>query len=125
MRAVDGTWWDSSKRLPDPTLVLRRDLDIESPQEPWLVPDSLATPALRKHCGEDPAPALLVHRSSAAGIVLSDLVTLRIELNDSLAAQSPFPKIGRVLTQEDFPAIVAAIREQNRDEFGQDADRPD
>jgi hypothetical protein len=129
MRAVDGTWWDSSKRLPDPSLVLRRDLDIESPQVPWLVPDSLATPALRetlrRHCGEDPAPARLAHRSSAAGIVLSDLVTLRIAVNDGIAAQSPFPEIGRVITQKDFPAIVAAIREQNRDEFGQDADRPD
>jgi hypothetical protein len=129
MRAVDGTWWDSSKRLPDPTLVLRRDLDAESPQVPWLVPDSLATPALRetlrKHCGKDPAPAPLAYRSSAANIVFSELVTLHITVNDSLAEQSPFPKIGRVITQEDFPAIIAAIREQNRDEFGQDADRPD
>jgi hypothetical protein len=56
---------------------------------------------------------------------LSKLVTLHITVNDSLAEQSPFPKIGRVITQADFPAIVAAIREQNRDEFGQDADRPD
>jgi hypothetical protein len=89
MRAVDGTWWDSSKRLPDPTLVLRRDLDAESPQVPWLVPDSLATPALRetlrKHCGKDPAPAPLAYRSSAANIVFSELVTLHITVNDSLA----------------------------------------
>jgi hypothetical protein len=29
------------------------------------------------------------------------------------------------VTQADFPRIIEAIREQNREEFGPDADRPD
>ena len=44
---------------------------------------------------------------------------------DNLAAQAPFTEIGRSVTQADFPRIIEAIREQNREEFGPDADRPD
>ena len=48
-----------------------------------------------------------------------------IEVDDDLAKQSPFTELGRTVTQKDFPAIVAAIREQNRAEFGGGSDRPE
>ena len=125
MRAVDGHWWDSSKRLPDPTLVTRRALNIEAPIEPWLVPTSRAPASVREHCGDHPEPLPLSFRTEAVGFKISDYVTLRVEVDDKLAAQRPFTELGRVVTQEDFPAIVAAIRAQNLAEFGADADRPD
>ena len=52
-------------------------------------------------------------------------VTLEIVVDDDIAKRDPFTKIGRTVTQGDFPTIVAAIRNQNRAEFGEDADRPD
>ncbi len=50
---------------------------------------------------------------------------IRIEVDDRLAAQEPFLTMGRKITQADFPAIIQAIRAQNREEFGPDADQPD
>jgi hypothetical protein len=44
---------------------------------------------------------------------------------DELASQAPFTAIGRTVTQSDFPNIVEGIRQQNRAEFGDRADRPD
>jgi len=129
MRAVDGVWWDSNKRLPDPTLVIRRSFDIDSPITPWVVREALASPdpraALREHCGEKSAPWPLYFREAGGGIRFSDYVTLHIEVDDNLAAQSPFTELGRNVTEADFPAIVAGIREQNREEFGPGSDRPD
>ncbi len=58
-------------------------------------------------------------------MTFGDWVTLEIEVDDTLAKQSPFTELGRTVTQRDFPGIVAAIREQNRAEFGDNADRPD
>ena len=55
----------------------------------------------------------------------SDWVTLEIDIDDDLAAQTPFTEIGRKITQADYPRIIEAIREQNREEFGPDADQPE
>jgi hypothetical protein len=33
--------------------------------------------------------------------------------------------MGRNVTEDDFAAIIDAIREQNREEFGPSSDRPD
>jgi hypothetical protein len=49
MCSVDGIWWDSSKRIPDWTLVLRRNSDIGTRISPWVefdVHDELVERAL-------------------------------------------------------------------------------
>ncbi len=48
-----------------------------------------------------------------------------IDVEESLAIQAPFNEIGRRVTQADYPRIIEVIREQNREEFGPDADRPE
>ena len=127
-RAVDGVWWDSGTRLPDPRLVLRRSFEFQSPVEPWLVPDSLAGPELREElaarCGGSVTSLPLPFMGRRAGYVLADFARLEIEVDDNLAGQEPFPKLGRKVTDADFPEIIAAIRRQNRVEFGSDADSP-
>jgi hypothetical protein len=55
----------------------------------------------------------------------SDWVSLQVEVDDNLAVQAPFTEIGRTVTQADFPRIIEAIRELNREELGADADQPD
>lgn len=125
--AVDGVWWDSGTRLPDPRLVLRRSFEFEDPVRPWLVPASLTPEPLREklqsHCGEPAKPLPFGDRIEEYG--LGEFATLEIEVDDRLAAQEPFLTLGRKITQADFPAIIEAIRAQNREEFGRNADRPD
>jgi hypothetical protein len=125
MRAVDQLWWDSSRRLPDKELTLRRNLDISDPITPWLVPEDRAPDSLREACGDAPQPLSISTRDSVLKVRFADWVTLEIDVDDNLAAQEPFTEIGRKITQNDYPRIIEAIREQNRGEFGPDADQPD
>ncbi len=124
MRSVDQHWWDSSRRLPDKELTLRRNFDIDDQITPWLVTAGLAPESLREICGDDPRPVTISIPDGMMGLKFSDWVSLQIEVDDNLAAQAPFTEIGRSVTQADFPRIIEAIREQNREEFGADADRP-
>jgi len=128
-RSLDGLWWDSRHRLPDPALVQRRNFAIGDPIRPWLAPES-ALPggvrrALAEACGGAPAPVVFANPARVPGVELGDLTTLEIEVDDSLAQQEPFATRGRHLTQRDFPQIVAVVRAQALVEFGPRADRPD
>ncbi|MFN2378033.1 MAG: DUF4056 domain-containing protein [Candidatus Binatia bacterium] len=124
MRAVDGTWWDSKKRIPDVSLVLRRSFESGKVLRPWLVPPSKFGPHLRAACGSDPKPLRLVNPSEMSGIEFASQASLVIELPEELAKQGPFVKLGRRITQKDFPAIVEYIRTENRRVFGPEADQP-
>ncbi len=125
MRSVDQHWWDSSRRLPDKELTLRRSFDIDDRITPWLVSAGLAPESLREICGDDPNPVTISIPDEIMGLKFSDWVSLKIEVDDNLAAQAPFTEIGRSVSQADFPRIIEAIREQNREEFGPRADQPD
>ncbi len=125
MHSIDGYWWDSSRRLPDKELTLRRNFDIDETVTPWLIPSGRAPESLLEICGENPKPVAIANPDSALDIPLSKWVNLWIDVDDDLAAQAPFSEIGRTVSQADFPRIIEAIRAQNRDEFGPDADRPD
>jgi hypothetical protein len=124
MRSLDKHWWDSSRRLPDKELTQRRHLDIDDRVTPWLIPDALVPDSLRAICGDHPEPVTVSIPDGIMGVKFSDFVNLQIEVDDNLAAQAPFTEIGRTLTQADFPRIIEAIREQNREEFGPNADQP-
>ncbi len=128
IQAVDGLWWDSNVRLPGKRFLIRRHFELGD-QEPWLVPDRrLAGPdiaKLRKSCGPDPDPLTLNAPTEFQGIRFADWVTISIELSDRYADRAPFPEFGRTISQADFPAIAEVNREQNREEFGPDADRAD
>jgi hypothetical protein len=124
MRSVDKHWWDSSRRLPDKELTLRRHMDIDDSIAPWLVPTARAPESLREICGDDPDPVAIENPDGILRIQFSDWLSLEVEVDDNLAAQVPFTEIGRSVSQADFPKIIEAIREQNREEFGPDADQP-
>jgi len=124
MRSVDQHWWDSSRRLPDKELTLRRNFDIDDQITPWLVPSGRAPESLREFCGDDHNPVTVSIPDGMMGLKFSDWVSLQIEVDDNLAAQAPFTEIGRSVSQADFPRIIEAIREQNRKEFGPGADQP-
>jgi hypothetical protein len=129
MRSLEGVWWSPAARLPDPGAVLRRNLSIGETVIPWLVPQALASEALEvdllRECGGWPSPLSLTVPSTFEGTPLRTLATLELRVDPAIASQPPFDALGPSVTQDDFPAIVAAIREQNRREFGVRADRPD
>ncbi len=124
MRSVDGLWWDSTARLPDPRLVLRRNMGVGAVVTPWLVPPDRMGPALVEQCGSQPKALPMANPERLAGPDFSDRASLLIELSEELAHQEPFRSLGGRITERDFPAILKAIRAQNRAEFGAGADRP-
>lgn len=125
MRVVDGYWWDSKKRIPDVSLVLRRSFESGDVIRPWLIPPSRFGPRLKAACGSDPRPVPIENPSSMSGIDFAEQAALVIDLPESLASREPFVKLGPRITQKDFPMIVEYIREQNREMFGELAERPD
>jgi hypothetical protein len=127
--AVDGLWWDSTRRLPDAHLVLRRNFGIGPPVRPWLAPESVLSPDLRRRldeaCGADLTPIDFANPAVRGAVALADHVTLEIEVDDQLAVQEPFASRGRRITQAEFPALVGVVREQALAELGPRADRAD
>lgn len=129
IRAVDGLWWDSSRRLPDPAFVRRRYFDATGPLSPWLVTDVVGPERLgdrlRARCGAAPEPVQLSNPDSLQGVPFRRWATLEITVSDELVEQPLFMERERRITQEDFPELVEEIRRQSRKEFGARADRPD
>jgi hypothetical protein len=129
MRSLEGAWWSPSARIPDPGLVLRRNLSTGETITPWLVPHALASGALSalllRECGGAPTPLSLPNPSTFEGTPLRTLATLELRVDPAIASRPPFDSFGPSVTQDDFPVIVTAIREQSRREFGPRADRPD
>jgi len=127
MRAVDGVWWDSSKRLPDWKIVRRRKYDLGSPLSPWLVSMAYAPePAPFVGCTGEPQPLALAKPDALQGVPLSTHARLEVDVNDNLAANGfPFPDAGsRRITQADFPFIVERIRGELYTAFGAASDHP-
>jgi len=130
MRAVDGAWWDSEKRIPDWTLVRRRQFSPGPELAPWRLED--ATPGTKgpvaplARC-RDAGPPLVFHIPDGFnGVPYRDYMTAEFEVGDTLANEGfPFPRTGsRIVTQDDFPSIVEAARLATVKELGPGADRP-
>lgn len=126
---VDGIWWQSEKRLPSADLVLKRNMDIGEVIAPWRVSLSHWTQgvedAINQYCGGDDRPILLSNPRTYKGIALNRFATLEFELEEATAKRLPIaiPE-GSVLTQEDFPRLIEAIREKNDERYGAGASTP-
>lgn len=125
--AVDGRWWDSSRRVPDWQLVRKRNFETGASLKPWLVPMAFAPeagPAIG--CDRAGPPLRLRNPSGFEGVGFDHDVTVEIEVGDVVAAGGlPFPRPGsRRLTQADFHALIEKIRRENAAEFGPGHDRP-
>jgi hypothetical protein len=127
MYAVAGRWWDSTKRIPDWQLVLRRNFETGPSLTPWLVSTAFAPePGASVGCDNAGPPLRLRNPSSFEGVRFDHDATLQIDVDDTLAANGfPFPRRkSRRITQADFPAIIEEIRRENGAAFGGGHDRP-
>jgi hypothetical protein len=124
MQSVDGRWWDSGKRIPDWTLVARRSFDFGPLLHPWRVEDAgVATPAA---CLDTAPPLVLRVHDGFSGVPFRDHASVEFEIGDALvAAGFPLPRPGsRLVTQDDFEAIVAHIRSETEQALGAGAGAP-
>jgi hypothetical protein len=130
MQRVDGAWWDSRKRIPDWTLVLRRNFETAPLLRGWRLEDARpgthgpVQPLAR--CRAAAPPLVLQVVDGFAGARFRDYSTAEFEVGDAMVeAGFPLPRApDRRVTQEDFPGIIAAIRRANAETFGPGADAP-
>lgn len=131
MRAADGAWWDSEKRIPDWTLVTRRRFETDPFLRPWRLEDArpgtkgAVTPLARCRDAEPPLELHVV--DGYAGALFRDYATLEFDVDDALvAAGFPLPRPGsRRVTQEDFPFIIGKIREATAETLDRAPTRPE
>lgn len=126
---VDGVWWQSSKRLPSPELVLKRNMDVGEVITPWRI--SLShwgagiDNAVEQYCGGDDNPILLSNPTHYRDHALNEFAKLEFVLEEATAKRLPIPlPAGGVLTQDDFPRLIEAIRRKNDERYGEGASTP-
>jgi len=129
LQLVDQVWWNSKAVLPEKRVVLRRNLDLEDPLEPWRLERYANTPELqrlRRELCDQAQPLRLSLPDMIGGVRIGELARLEIVAAPTLAAAGfPFPdRAPAPVTPEDFPPIIAAIRDQNRREVGAGKDEP-
>jgi len=129
MRAVDGAWWDSTKRIPDWTLTKRRRFDTGPFLRPWRLEDArpgskgAAKPLARCRKAE---PLVLYASDGFAGALFRNYATVEFDVDDALVqAGFPLPHAeSRRVTQEDFPMIIEKTRQATVAALGPGADAP-
>jgi len=126
MKAVDGLWWDSSKRLPDWKLVTHRDLHIDTPVPPWIVAEVVPdAPGVAQMCDKQPRPLPLEIEDKIGSTKIEDLVEIHFEFSDWVPKEFPLPAAkGQAVQRTDIPKIVEDIRNQGSKDLGPDFDQP-
>jgi len=130
---ADGIWWDSTKRIPDNQLVRHRNFNIGPKLYPWKLvdaqPSATLTAAMKElehFCQGDWKPLGLSVPDRIGEVLFRNMATLEITPGELLVKNGfPFPKAGsKTITQDDFPAIIAAIVRAANAELGAGVDRP-
>jgi hypothetical protein len=130
---VDGIWWDSSRRVPDNQLVRHRYLDIGPKLYPWKLMDAEVSDTLLERkteytqvCGGDWTPLGLNVPEHLGGVPFRQMATLEIRPGPKLLENGfRLPESRReFVTQDDFPALIEAIRESAEQELGAGASSP-
>jgi hypothetical protein len=123
---VDGIWWDSTKRVPDVQLVRHRYFNIGPTLYPWKLKDAnpsatqLITKEFDAACKSDWTALGLSVPDRLGDVPFRQMATLEIRPGEVVVKNGfPFPKPGStMITQEDFPAVIAAIARAADAELG-------
>ncbi len=113
MRHVDGFWWDSTKRLPEKFIVLKRNYNMGHVQTPFLVPDSIkATFDIPAPCPAGSPPATLTLEHTIYERPISDWVHIQLFVGESyretFAPGTAFNTWPDAITPDEFQAIADA-----------------
>lgn len=95
---VEGTWWDSQRRVPEKFLLLRRDYQLEDYRRPARVP------------GEKATALTLQLPAEVEGFVLSALGELQIWPGKAMKS---LPRPLTYYTYRDFPALAAKAKAED------------
>ena len=130
---IDGIWWDSTKRVPDNQLVRHRYFNIGPKLYPWKLIDAQPSETLvaaRKEfdqvCQSDWTPLGLSVPDRLADVPFRQMATLEVHPGEVVVKNGfPFPKPGSTMvTQDDFPAVIAVIARAADAELGAGAGLP-
>ena len=130
---IDGIWWDSTKRVPDNQLVRHRNFSIGPNLDPWKLVDAVDTAALEasrkefdRYCRGDWKPLRLSVPDRLGNVSFRDMATLEIEPGEVLVKNGfPFSRTDSpVITQEDYPTVIAVIERAADKELGPGAGKP-
>ncbi len=128
MTAVDQTWWDSKARLPDPRLVLRRNIQNGLKILPWVVPleafSERDAERVRESCGNEVAAHPLRQPTRIPGLDYAKVLSLEIVIDREFGGLPAFRDRDGLVTNADFAAILDRIRREAKAEFGDLADSP-
>ncbi len=89
--SINGLWWDNKKRVPEKSLVIRRDYNIDDLRAP-------SQPKQEKIQGQ-----ILALPHTYRGYVLKQLATFQLNATDNMAN---LPTTEWPITESDFPALV-------------------
>jgi hypothetical protein len=114
MKAVDGGWWNSKKWIPDWRITVRRKFDAGPVIEPWLVPAAQAD-----ECS-GAVPQDLRVPDSFGGVAFDDVATIEVATSDWLVRHGLPHEGGRVVRENNFADLVAAVRRETDDGLAAD-----
>ncbi len=127
---VDGIWWDSTKRVPDNQLVRHRNFKMGPTLSPWKLADAQLSPALvadraefDQACHNDWSPLRLTVVDRLMNVPFRKMATLEIQPGEMLV-RNGFPLTGKLVTQDDFPSLIATIARAAETELGVGAGSP-
>ena len=127
---VDGIWWDSTKRVPDNQLVRHRNFTVGPTLSPWKLRDAQISSALAadqrefdQACRSDWSPLRLTVPDRLSGVPFRRMATLEIKPGE-LLVKNGFPSGGKLVTQDDFPAVIKVIAQAAEAELGPGAGVP-
>jgi Protein of unknown function (DUF4056) len=127
MHALDGRWWDSSYRLPDPHLVRRRAFETEMPLRPWRLEDAYGDEPLPSDVADlchAARPRTLEVRSRIGSIEAAEVVSIEWRPEDWAEETLPFPRPDHVIHAADLPALMTAAHRGLEEMLGEGFDRP-
>ncbi len=102
MEEVQNIWWTRSKHLPNRNILIKRQLNVYSCLEPWLVPGWSEKPVASYD--------LKVPELASSGKLLSSFYELDFKLNYKFPLKEIFEsKIDRKVTQADFGLLINHI----------------
>ena len=126
LAGLDGYWWDSKRRLPDPLLVQKRNMETGPEIRPWLASDAgspEADAALEGKCDVEAERFVMSNPTTLGHQPLSELIRLEVEVRQK-DLSADFPIRDRVIDERDFPELVRDIRARARDVLGEGFDQP-